>query len=104
MFRRRGMSGGSYEYLCYKMEDAAQTLMGKTQPPYRQAFGELMMRCAKAMHDVEWVDSCDKSPGDDEESIMKCISSSDVLRVTVQEAEKMKKELEKLITAAKKVK
>lgn len=102
--RGNRMSGGSYEYLYYKMEDAAHTLMRKDQVAYRIAFGNLMLRCAQAMHDVEWVDSCDKSPGDDEEAIMKCINFSDVLRVTVSEAENMKKELEKLITAAKKVK
>lgn len=98
------MSGGSFDYLCYKMEDAARTLMGKAQTPYRQAFGELMLRCAKAMHDIEWVDSSDMGDGDDLETIMKCISEKDVLRVTVKEAEKVITELEKLISQAKKIK
>ncbi len=91
------MSGGSYDYLCYKMEDAARTLMKKGQVPYRKAFGELMLRCAQAMHDVEWVDSDDKGPGDDEESIMKCIMPADVLTVTVNEAEKSLKDLEAIL-------
>ena len=100
--RSHRMSGGSYDYLCYKMEGAAQTLMGKSQTPYRQAFGQLMMKCAKAMRDVEWVDSSDMGRGDDEEAIMMCISENDVLRVTVEEAEKTLKELERLIKLAKK--
>lgn len=95
------MSGGSYDYICYKMEDAARTLCGKTQPPYRQAFGMLMKKCAKAMHDIEWVDSNDMSEGDDEASIMQCICFSQVLACTVKEAEKIQLELEKLIKLAK---
>lgn len=91
------MSGGSYDYLCWKMDDAATQLQRKGQPAYRIAFGKLMKLCAKAMHDVEWVDSGDMGQGDDEISIMQCISHKDVLRVTVEEAKKIKEELEKLI-------
>ena len=98
------MSGGSYDYLSFKMEDAARTLMKKHQTVYRQAFGKHMMKCAKAMYDIEWVDSDDKSPGDEEKAIMECITFSYVLTVMVEEAENMKKELEKLITAVKKIK
>jgi hypothetical protein len=95
------MSGGSYDYLCYKMEDAGQRLIAKHQPAYRRAFGELMMKCAKAMHDVEWADSGDKGTGDDEETIMDCIHFSDVLRVAVEDAIETMEELEALIKKAK---
>ncbi len=95
------MSGGSFNYLCYKMEEAADTLMRKDQPPYRKAFGVLMMRCAKAMHDIEWVDSSDMSRGDDEEAIMKCIDHCDVLNMAVQDAEKVIEELQALLKQAK---
>lgn len=91
------MSGGSYDYLCWKMDEAARQLQHKGQPAYRIAFGNLMRLCAKAMHDVEWVDSGDMGRGDDKESVMKCISHTDVLKVTVEEAKKIKEELEKLI-------
>ena len=53
------MSGGSYDYLYYKIEDAGRQLMRKDQPLYRQAFGNLLIKVAQAMHDVEWVDSGD---------------------------------------------
>ena len=97
------MSGGSYDYLCFKMKDAANELMGEWQTPYRRAFGKLMLRCAEAMHDVEWVDSSDMSKGDDEEAIMKCISTSDVLRTAIEEAENVSAELRSLIKACKTV-
>lgn len=91
------MSGGSYDYLYYKMQEAAETLMGKHQPNYRRAFGELMLKCAKAMHDIEWVDSADKSPGNDQEAIMKCITKNDVLNISVNEAKDVILQLQKLI-------
>lgn len=92
------MSGGSYDYLCYKMEDAARKLMEKNQPNYRRAFGELMMRCSRAMHEVEWVDSSDKSQGDDEDAIMQCLLKQDVLKMSIEEAKRVKKEIEDLIS------
>ncbi len=91
------MSGGSYDYLCYKMEDAARRLMKKHQPNYRRAFGEMMLNCSKAMHDVEWVDSCDSSEGDDEEAIMQCLLKQDVLQYTLEEAKRISKELDIII-------
>lgn len=96
------MSGGSWDYLCYKMQDAAHRLMRKEECTYRRAFGELMNKCADAMHDIEWVDSSDKSEGDDEVSIMKCITHSDVLKTLVEEAQETSKELNRLIELAKK--
>ena len=95
------MSGGSYDYLCYKMQDAASTLMQKNQVPYRKAFGKLLEKCAKAMHDIEWVDSSDMAKGDDQKAIMECIKFSDVLGVTVEEAIIMSNELMTLIEMAK---
>lgn len=95
------MSGGSYDYLCYKMQEAARTLIRKDQVAYRKAFGNLMMRCANAMHDIEWVDSSDMGQGDDEKSIMECIKFSDVLGVTVEESEIVAHELDRLIRLTK---
>ena len=62
------MSGGSWDYLCYKLEEAASRLKGE-KCEYRRAFGNHMELVAKAMHDIEWVDSCDYSRGDEIEAI-----------------------------------
>ena len=96
------VSGGSYDHLYYRIEDAAYRLCQKNQPTYRRAFGELLKKCAKAMHDVEWVDSDDLSTGDDEKSIMECINFSDMLRCSVQQAEEVRDELTRLIKESKK--
>lgn len=63
------MSGGSYDYLCHKVEDMAERLRGTREDPRRAAFQKLLMLVSKAMRDVEWVDSCDYGPGDDHKSI-----------------------------------
>ena len=91
------MSGGSYEYLCFKMQEAALKLMKRDQSAYRKAFGELMMKCSKAMHDIEWVDSFDLGPGDDEKAIMECIEFSDVMKCEIEEAMQTLARLEGMI-------
>jgi len=96
------MSGGSYDHFYYKLEDVAVRLMKQHEPSYRRAFGQLLLRCSVAMKDVEWVDSSDKSPGDDEAAILKCVSPYDVLFCSVQRAEDVMKELQNLIKEAKK--
>lgn len=96
------MSGGSYDYLYGRVQDAARILSRKTQPDYRRAFGSLLMKVSEALHAVEWVDSGDYGEHDDKEKIMECISSQDVLNVSVEHAETVIKELEELIKEIKK--
>lgn len=42
--------------------------------PQRRAFAAHLELVAKALHDIEWVDSCDYGPGDENAAIMACIS------------------------------
>jgi len=62
------MSGGSMEYLCFKVEEEAEKLL-EDKVMLRRAFGRHLEKVAKALHDIEWVDSDDKSPGDEFEAI-----------------------------------
>lgn len=48
------MSGGSMNYVCYQVEDAASM----THDP---EFAELLRDAAKVLHDEEWWLSCDTS-------------------------------------------
>ena len=64
------MSGGSYDYVYSKIED----IIINSSTPERIAFQKHLKLVAKAMKDIEWVDSCDKSPGDESEAIRKCLS------------------------------
>ena len=56
------MSGGSYEYLCFKLADGTNDLQLKNNPR-RIAFQKLMLLVTEAWHDIEWEDSCDYGEG-----------------------------------------
>jgi len=52
------------EYLCYKVDEVADMLVNEKSPA-RRAFGEHLKKVAHALHEIEWVDSGDKSSPDD---------------------------------------
>lgn len=86
------MSGGSMQYLYQKVEWAEFS----ENTPERIAFRKHLNLVAKALHDIEWVDSGDCGRGDDAEAIMACITKSDVLvaeRERLEEAIKEAKEV-----------
>lgn len=58
------MSGGSWEYLYHRIEEASGRLI-ESRDPLRQAFGRHLFLVAQALHDIEWVDSCDYGTGDE---------------------------------------
>lgn len=89
------MSGGNWNYMYHQMDYASGRLL-ECKNPARKAFGDLMARCAKAMHDIEWVDSGDMGEGDDIEAIMKCITHEDVFKASVQELKDCVKKLEEI--------
>ena len=90
------MSGGSWNYVCYKVADAANRLV-EDKCPYRRAFGLHLGLVSEALHDIEWVDSADKSPGDEIEAILQVIKPKEVLIASLDDAKKTSKELQKLI-------
>lgn len=67
------MSGGSLDYLYSRVNDAAD-LIAYSGEPLRCAFAEHLRKVAKALHDIEWVMSCDYGPGDDADAIRACIA------------------------------
>jgi hypothetical protein len=48
--------------------------------PERKAFAEHLKLVAKALHDIEWVDSCDYGPGDENAAILACLKSAPAYR------------------------
>jgi threonine dehydrogenase-like Zn-dependent dehydrogenase len=90
------MSGGSWGYsFRYVMEAADRLKNSKCKK--RKAFGDHLKLIANALHDIEWVDSCDYGPGDEIEAIMKVISKKDVIKVTLDDAKETIKELQFLV-------
>jgi hypothetical protein len=68
---RELMSGGSYDYIGYRIRDLASDIRSQDTNPRRASFAKLMALVGDAMHDIEWVDSADCSPGYEHASIDK---------------------------------
>lgn len=63
------MSGGSHNYLCFKIDEMANDHRLTAGSPLRRAFAKHLSLVAEAAHEIEWVDSSDKSPGDEDAAI-----------------------------------
>jgi hypothetical protein len=78
------MSGGSMNYLYSKLECNATF---STHTPERRAFKEHLVKVSKALHDIEWVDSGDYGPGDENAAIRACLSQEQLLESVIEQAE-----------------
>ena len=94
------MSGGSMDYLFTKVDDVVIDLLAD-QRPLRRAFGAHLQLVAKALHDIEWVDSCDYGRGDEDEAIRRCLDGGAELRETIRSAERVMDELVQALERAK---
>lgn len=84
------MSGGSMNYLYSKIEYEANFA---TNTPERRAFYAHLRKVAKALHDIEWVDSSDYGPGDENEAIRACLGDASVLEAAIGQAHEAAKVL-----------
>lgn len=98
------MSGGSYNYAYSRLEDLAAEVELRARaslcPAQRLAFAALLRKCAAAAHDIEWVDSSDYGPGDEQKSIEACLSPGAELEVAIAEARAAVVQLEAAIGRA----
>ena len=76
------MSGGSMDYLYSRVVEANFD----ENTPERVAFAKHLIKFAKALHDIEWVDSCDYGPGDENESIRACLGDALILESVIEQA------------------
>lgn len=96
------MSGGSYDYSYGKVQEMADQL-GTSDDPLRVAFAIHLRLVAKAMKDVEWVDSGDCSKGSDAEAIQAVLGASAhraELPVILEKAEQLVARFERAIDRA----
>lgn len=66
------MSGGSWDYIYFKFDEVSSRLCASSDP-LRSALGVKVAHIAKALHDIEWVDSSDYAEGDDVAAIKKAL-------------------------------
>lgn len=95
------MSGGSYDYAYSKVQDMAHALRGQSTNPLRAAFAEHLHKVAKAMHAIEWVDSCDYGKGEDDEHIRACLAPGAELEQAIKVAEQAQRTLAEALQRAK---
>jgi hypothetical protein len=75
------MSGGSYDYFPFKLQDFAQEIRTRAhdqEEPARSLrlqFAAQIELFAVAAHDIEWVDSCDTARGSEIESLRKALGA-----------------------------
>lgn len=77
------MSGGSMNYLYSRLEYADF----KADTPERRAFEQHLKLVAKALHDIEWVDSGDYGPGDENAAIRACLGDAVMLATVLEMAQ-----------------
>lgn len=72
------MSGGSLEYLCFKIHQAIDEIHrhGGFTAPHHKRFLKHLSKVADALHDIEWVMDCDMGPGDEDKAIKKVLNAN----------------------------
>ena len=94
------MSGGSLDYIYYKVDEAADSIDSRTENPLYRAFAEHLRMVSVALHDVEWEFSGDYGEGEAEEMVKKVLGDSadkkamDILKT---DAEELIKRIEKFV-------
>ena len=91
------MSGGSYDYAYRHVEEMADILSSKDKDPLRRAFAKHLRKVAKAMHDIEWVDSGDYGKGDETKAVQDVLGDgmNATLEVLLDDARQLVIELQK---------
>lgn len=86
------MSGGSLDYVYFKVEEAAREISRESftnKIPELKAFKDHLVKVAEVLHDVEWFLSGDYAEETMVKSIKKLLSEEQVLDAVVKEAEEI---------------
>ena len=91
------MSGGSLDYVCYKIDDAIDTIEKRATTTLQKAFAQHLKDVAKALHDLEWVFSGDYGDGDEVESLKKVVNKQMELEAATNDARTALKQLQDVL-------
>ena len=95
------MSGGSLDYVYQRVDDAADAIGRRADTPLQHAFAVHLKKVATALHELEWVWSCDTSPGDEIDAIKAVVDKEQVLSVAIARADEARRQLVEVIKMAK---
>ena len=91
------MSGGSLEYCFYKVDVAVEVIERRAKTVLQKAFAAHLRDVSKALHDLEWVYSCDYSDGDEVEAIRKVVNKEMELEAATNDAKIALKQLQDVL-------
>ena len=81
------MSGGSLEYCFYKVDVAVEVIERRAKTVLQKAFAAHLRDVSKALHDLEWVYSCDYGEGDEVAALRKVVNKQMELEAATKQAE-----------------
>jgi len=91
------MSGGSLDYVCYRLDDAIDTIKRRATTALQKAFAKHLKDVAKALHDLEWVFSGDYCEGQEVESLHKVVNKEMELEAATNDARTALKQLQDVL-------
>ena len=91
------MSGGSLDYVCYRLDDAIDTIERRATTALHKAFSSHLRDISKALHDLEWVFSGDYGDGDEVESLKKVVNKQMELEAATNDARTALKQLQDVL-------
>ena len=63
------MSGGSYDYICFKIKQFSYDIRNQENNTLRKEFSEILKDISEVAYAIEWADSCDTSQESANESL-----------------------------------
>ena len=91
------MSGGSLEYCFYKVDVAVEVIERRAKTVLQKAFAAHLRDVSKALHDLEWVYSCDYSDGDEVAALRKVVNKQMELEAATNDARIALKQLQDVL-------
>ena len=93
------MSGGSLDYCYSRVHDAALTILQRAESPTHRAFAAHLMKVSEALRAMEWMLSCDTSPGSEVAAIRAVLSEGAELEAATERAREALAELQSALSA-----
>lgn len=95
------MSGGSLDYIYSRVEEVAEKVRGMAETPLHHAFADHLVKVAKALHDIEWLFSCDYGDGQEVEAIKAVLPADSEIVSAIGRAQATSADLLRLLAEAK---
>ena len=93
------MSGGSLDYCYSRVQDAASTILARAESPTHRAFAAHLLKVGEALRAMEWMLSCDTSPGSETAAIRAVLSEGAELDAATERALEALADLQSALSA-----